>query len=47
MRKMQSTFGHHLNQITKAELVTQIPAYTKDDHIPVEMAPYKQILHAC
>jgi hypothetical protein len=22
MRKMQPTFGHHLNQITKAELVT-------------------------
>src|ERR1022692_656024 len=46
MRKTQPTFVHHLNQIAKAELVTQVPAYTKDDHIPVEMSPCKQVLHA-
>src|ERR1019366_3455393 len=46
MRKTQPTFVHHLNQIAKAELVTQVPAYTQDDHIPVEMSPCKQVLHA-
>jgi hypothetical protein len=46
MRKIQSTLGHHFNQITKAEFVIQVPADTKNDHIPVEMSPRKQILHA-
>jgi hypothetical protein len=36
---MQSTFGHHLNQIAKAEPVTLVPAHTKDDHFPVEVSP--------
>ena len=42
MRKMQSTFGHHLNKVAKPELVTQEPAHTEDDHFPIEMAACKQ-----
>ena len=43
---MQSTFGHHLYQITKAELVAQVPAHAQDDHLAVEVPPSKQIFDA-
>jgi hypothetical protein len=45
MRKMQSTFGHHLDQIAKAELVAQVPTHAEDDHFAVEVPP-NQILEA-
>src|SRR5882757_1213902 len=41
MGKLQPALGHHLDQITQAELVTQIPAYAKDDHLAVEMPSCK------
>jgi len=29
-------FGHHLDEIAKAEFVSQIPAHTEDNDLPIE-----------
>ncbi len=41
MRKMQAALSHHLDQITQAELVTQIPTHTQDDDLPSKVPPGK------
>src|SRR5450631_2287854 len=46
MRKVQSALRHHLDQIAEAELVAQVPAHAKDDHLAVEVPPSKQFLNA-
>ena len=38
-------FAHHLHEITKAELVAQIPAHAEDDNFTVEMAPFEEFVH--
>src|SRR5580698_7823290 len=45
MRQGEPAFGHHLDEITKAEFVAQIPAHTEDDDLPVEMAAFENIIN--
>ena len=45
VRQGQPAFGHHLDEITKAELVAQIPAHAEDDNFTVEMAPFEEFVH--
>ena len=46
VRQGEPAFGHHLDEITKAEFVAQIPAHTEDDDLPVEMAAFEKFVHA-
>src|SRR5271165_2086527 len=46
MRQRNPSLGHHLHEISKAELEPKIPADTKDDDFPVEMAPFEKIINA-
>jgi hypothetical protein len=39
MGKLESSFGHHLHQITEAELVAQIPTHAQKDHLAVKVRP--------
>jgi hypothetical protein len=43
---MQAALRHHLDQVTEAELVAQIPAHAQNDDLTVKMPPCKQILDA-
>src|SRR4029077_17252125 len=45
VRQGESTFGHHLHEITKAEFVAQIPAYAEDDYFAIEMAAFEEFVH--
>jgi hypothetical protein len=38
-------FAHHLDEISKAELVAQIPAHAQDDDLSVEMAAFEKIIN--
>jgi hypothetical protein len=38
MVNAQAAFSHHFFEIAQAEIVSQIPAYTQQDHGLVEMA---------
>jgi hypothetical protein len=38
MGKLESSFDHHLHQITEAELVAQIPTHAQKDHLAVKSA---------
>src|ERR1700722_16993426 len=42
MGKLESSFGHHLHQITEAELVAQILTHAQEDHLPIEEPRCKQ-----
>src|ERR1700677_2607610 len=42
VRHGESTFGHHLHEITKAEFVAQIPADTEDDYFRSKWRPLKR-----
>jgi hypothetical protein len=46
VRQGEPAFGHHLDEITKAELVAQIPPHTEDDDLPIEMAAFEEFIHA-
>tara|TARA_R110000850_G_scaffold30853_1_gene85235 strand:+ start:1861 stop:2229 length:369 start_codon:yes stop_codon:yes gene_type:complete len=37
-----TAFGHHLFEITQAEIVGEVPAYAQQDHRSVEMAAFEQ-----
>src|SRR5277367_3877507 len=43
MCKLESSFGHHLHQITEAELVAQIPTHAQEDHLAIKMPSCKQL----
>jgi hypothetical protein len=45
VRQGESTFGHHLHEITKAEFVPQIPAHAEDDYFAIEMAAFEEFVH--
>jgi Protein of unknown function (DUF1403) len=45
VRQGESTFGHHLHEITKAEFVAQIPAHAEDDYFAIEMAAFEEFVH--
>jgi hypothetical protein len=46
VRKGEPAFGHHFDEVSKAELVAQIPAHAEDNDLPVEMAAFEKIIHA-
>ena len=46
VRKMQTTFRHHFDQITQAQLVAQVPANAQSNDLPVEVPPCKELRHA-
>ena len=37
MGKLEVSFGHHLHQITEAELVAQIPTHAEEDRLAIEV----------
>jgi hypothetical protein len=45
MRQGEPAFGHHLDEITKAEFIPQISAHTEHDDLPVEMAAFEKIIN--
>ncbi|MFL9935691.1 hypothetical protein P0D88_42985 [Paraburkholderia sp. RL18-103-BIB-C] len=45
MRQRKATFGHHLNQIAQAQLVTQVPANAQDDDFAIEMPTFEQLVN--
>jgi hypothetical protein len=45
VRQGESTFGHHLHEITKAEFVAQILAHAEDDYFAIEMAAFEEFVH--
>jgi hypothetical protein len=38
MRKLQSTFSHHLDQIPKAQLIAKVPTYAQQDHLTIKVS---------
>jgi hypothetical protein len=45
VRQGEPAFGHHLDEITKAEFVPQIPAHAEHDDRSVEMAAFEKIIN--
>jgi hypothetical protein len=43
MGKLEVSFGHHLHQITEAELVAQILTHAQEDHLAIKEPPCKQL----
>jgi len=46
MRHRQAALGHHLHQVSQAQLESKIPAHAQDDDFAVEVATLEQFLHA-
>jgi hypothetical protein len=46
MREFNPALGHHLDQISKAEFEPKVPAHTKNDDFPVEMAAIEEFFRA-
>jgi hypothetical protein len=42
MRQGEPAFGHHLDEIPKAEFVPQIPTHAEHDDLSVEMAAFER-----
>jgi len=42
VRQRKPALGHHLDEITKAKFVPQIPAHAEHDDLPVEWRPLKR-----
>jgi len=36
------SLGHHFSEVSKAELVTQVPTHTKDNNFAIKVAPVEQ-----
>src|SRR5580704_787485 len=45
MRQGEPAFGHHLGKISKAELVSQIPAHAEHDDLLVKVPALEQSVH--
>jgi hypothetical protein len=45
MRHRQAALGHHLHQVSQAQLEAKIPAHAQDDDFAVEVATLEQFLH--
>jgi hypothetical protein len=43
MRHGQPAFGHHLSEISKAELVSQIPAHAEHDDLLVKVPALEEV----
>jgi hypothetical protein len=39
MSKVQSALRHHLDQITQAEFVAQVPSHAQDNNLPIKVPP--------
>jgi hypothetical protein len=46
VRERKATLGHHLREVSKAELEPQIPAHAEDNDLAVEMAALEKIINA-
>src|SRR5580698_9355762 len=46
MGQRQATFGHHLHQVSQAQLEAKIPAHAQDDDLAVKVATLEQLLDA-
>ena len=46
MCQRQAAFGHHLNQVSQAQLEAKIPAHAQDDDLAVKVATLEQLLDA-
>src|ERR1700689_5296008 len=45
MRQGEPAFGHHLGEISKAELVSQIPAHAEHDDLLVKVSALEESVH--
>src|ERR1700689_4866183 len=45
MRQGEPAFGHHLGKISKAELVSQIPAHAEHDDLLVKVPALEEPVH--
>src|ERR1700735_3419949 len=45
MRQEAPAFGHHLGEISKAELVSQIPAHAEHDDLLVKVPALEESVH--
>ena len=45
MRQGEPAFGHHLGEISKAELVSQIPAHAEHDDLLVKVPALEESVH--
>ena len=45
MRQGEPAFGHHLGEISKAELVSQIPAHAEHDDLLVKVPTFEESVH--
>ena len=45
MRQGEPAFGHHLDEVSKAELVAQIPAHAEDNDFTIEVATFEEFVH--
>jgi hypothetical protein len=46
MRDGQATLGHDLNQISRRQLVAQVPTYTQNNNFPFKVPTLEQVFHA-
>src|SRR5271156_2127603 len=46
MCQRQAALGHHLHQVSQAELEAKIPAHAQDDDLAVKVATLEQLLDA-
>src|SRR5512133_270078 len=46
MRHRQAALGHHLHQVSQAQLESKIPTHAQDNDLAVEVAALEQLLHA-
>src|SRR5580700_6655833 len=46
MGQRQAAFGHHLHQVSQAQLEAKIPAHAQDDDLAVKVATLEQLLDA-
>src|SRR6202022_2664590 len=45
-RHQQVPLGHHLHQVSQAQLEPKIPAHAQDNDLVVEVTPREQLIHA-
>jgi hypothetical protein len=46
VRDRQGALGHHLHQVSQAQLVAKVPADAQDDDLALEMPTFEQLVHA-
>src|SRR5258707_1002581 len=46
MRHRQPALGHHLHQVSQAQLKTKIPAHAQDNDAAVEVATLEQLFYS-